>query len=97
MRLRITKRDIVAAILISLAAGVLSASPLLERLHGLSLDALTTLRWEPFGSRRDPSASPVVVAWGPPGSGPELEAYSNGYVGERSERQNATADTTSTT
>jgi len=61
MRLRITKRDIVAAILISLAAGVLSASPLLERLHGLSLDALTSMRWELFGSRRDPSASPVVV------------------------------------
>ena len=61
MRLRFTKRDIAAALLISLVAGVLFASPLFERLHGLSIDALTALRWEFLGSRSPPSTSPVVV------------------------------------
>lgn len=61
MRLRITKRDVAAAVLISVVAGILFASPLFARLQGISLDALTTLRWQVLGSRSDPASSPVVV------------------------------------
>ena len=61
MRLRITKRDVAAAVLISLVAGILFASPLFARLQGLSLDALTALRWEFLGSGSDAASSPVVV------------------------------------
>ncbi|MEZ5819212.1 MAG: adenylate/guanylate cyclase domain-containing protein [Bradyrhizobium sp.] len=50
-----------AAAFISLAVGLWFASPLSGNLQGLSLDALTTLRWEFLGSRSRPSASPVVV------------------------------------
>lgn len=58
---RIGRRDIVAAILIALVAGAAVTSPPLERLHGLSLDILTALRWMLVGDRRDPATSPVVV------------------------------------
>ena len=61
MRLRITRKNVVAAFLISVVAGILFASPPFARLQGLSLDALTTLRWEIFGDRRYPASSPVVV------------------------------------
>src|SRR5205807_1134782 len=39
----------------------LAASPALERVHGLSLDILTALRFEMFGNRDSPAASPTVV------------------------------------
>lgn len=58
---RIGTRDIVAAILIALAAGAAFASPPLQNLQGLSLDILTALRWTLIGDRRDPATSPVVV------------------------------------
>lgn len=61
MRLRITRRNVVAALLISLASGILFTSPPLARLQGLSLDTLTALRWELFGHRGYPASSPVVV------------------------------------
>lgn len=58
---RIGRRDIVAAIVIALVAGAAFTSPPFERLQGLSLDILTTLRWKLIGDRRDPATSPVVV------------------------------------
>ncbi|MBI5263597.1 MAG: adenylate/guanylate cyclase domain-containing protein [Bradyrhizobium sp.] len=56
---RITRRNVVAALLIALVSGASLAS--IELLQGLSLDLLTTLRWELFGDRRYPASSPVVV------------------------------------
>lgn len=56
---RITRRDLVAALVIALLCGAPLAS--IELLQGLSLDLLTTLRWELFGDRRYPATSPVVV------------------------------------
>jgi adenylyltransferase/sulfurtransferase len=41
-RLRFTKRDIAAALVFSVIAGILFTSPPFARLQGLSLDALTT-------------------------------------------------------
>jgi hypothetical protein len=54
-------RDAIAAAVIALAAGLLTASPALELLKGLSLDALTALRWRAIGARHDPASSPAVV------------------------------------
>ncbi|MBC9877027.1 adenylate/guanylate cyclase domain-containing protein [Bradyrhizobium sp. INPA01-394B] len=58
---RIGRRNIVATVLMALVAGAAFASPPLQRLHGLSLDLLTTLRWNSIGDRRDVATSPVVV------------------------------------
>jgi adenylate cyclase len=58
---RTAKRDILAVVIIALITGIFFASPALEIVHGLSIDALTTLRWDFFGDRRDPTAAPVVV------------------------------------
>ncbi|MDN3278489.1 adenylate/guanylate cyclase domain-containing protein [Frankia sp. RB7] len=58
---RIGRRDIVAAILIALIAGVAFTSPPLLTLQGISLDILTALRWKLVGDHRDPATSPVVV------------------------------------
>ena len=58
---RIGRRDIVAAIVISLIAGAAFTSPPLQALQGLSLDILTALRWTLVGDGRDPTTSPVVV------------------------------------
>ena len=58
---RVTRRDAVAIILVALACGIISALPPLNFVHGWSIDALTALRWEVFGSRRDPAPAPVVV------------------------------------
>jgi class 3 adenylate cyclase/CHASE2 domain-containing sensor protein len=57
----IRRRDALAALAIALLAGILAASPALDPLRGLSLDALTALRWRVIGSRHDPAASPAVV------------------------------------
>ncbi|UPK34016.1 adenylate/guanylate cyclase domain-containing protein [Bradyrhizobium sp. 186] len=57
----IGRRDIVAAILIALLAGVIFTSPPLQMLQGLSLDILTAMRGKLIGDRRDPATSPVVV------------------------------------
>ncbi len=56
---RITRRDVLAAVLIALVSGAAFTSS--EFLQGLSLDVLTTLRWELFGDRSYPASSPVVV------------------------------------
>jgi adenylate cyclase len=58
---RITRRDILAIIAIALISGLLGTAPLLERVHGLSIDILTALRSELYSARRDAAASPTVV------------------------------------
>jgi adenylate cyclase/guanylate cyclase len=54
-------RAAAAAFLIALAAGLLAASPALDGLRGLSIDALTMLRWRVFGEPHPPASSPTVV------------------------------------
>jgi adenylate cyclase len=58
---RVTRRDVVAIILVALMCGVVSTLPPFSLIHGWSIDALTRLRWEVFGTRRDPAAMPVAV------------------------------------
>jgi len=53
-------RDAIAALAIALVAGLIAVSPAFERLHGLSIDALTALRWRAFGQMHDPRSSPTV-------------------------------------
>jgi len=55
------RRDALAATVIAIAAGLLTAAPQLDLLRGLTIDALTTLRWRALGSRHDPASSPTVV------------------------------------
>ncbi len=54
-------RDALAVATIVLGCAAAAVSPATERLRGLSLDALTALRWQAFGPRHDPAASPAVV------------------------------------
>jgi class 3 adenylate cyclase len=46
---------------IAAASGLFFASPALDLAHGLSIDALTALRWRVFGQRHDPAAAPAVA------------------------------------
>jgi hypothetical protein len=55
------RRDALAVAGIALLAGLLCSSPAVDVVRGLSLDALTALRWQAFGPRHDAAASPVVV------------------------------------
>jgi adenylate cyclase len=57
----VTKRDAVAIAAVVLVCGFASALPPLNLIHGWSIDALTALRWEAFGARRDPATTPVAV------------------------------------
>ncbi len=57
----IGKRDTLAAFIIALLSGAFAASPALDTINGLSIDALTALRWHAFGQRHDAAAAPVVV------------------------------------
>jgi hypothetical protein len=61
VKLRRTTRDLLAIAVVALICGALSASPLFDFAHGLSLDVLTALRWQMFGVRVDPAASSAVV------------------------------------
>ncbi len=54
-------RDAGAALVIAVLAGLLILAPPLDRLHGLSIDLLTALRWRVFGKMHEPQASPAVV------------------------------------
>src|SRR6266481_3889155 len=58
---RVIRRDAVAIILVALTCGIFSVLPPFHFIHGWSIDALTALRWEVFGVRRDPGSAPVVV------------------------------------
>jgi CHASE2 domain-containing sensor protein len=49
------------ALLVSIGAGLLAASPALDGLAGLSLDVLTALRWRIFGNPHPPQDSRAVV------------------------------------
>jgi adenylate cyclase len=55
------RRDAAAIILVALVCGLIPALPPFSFIHGWSLDALTALRWELFGARRDPASTPVAV------------------------------------
>ena len=61
MNARRVTRDAIAATAIALACASMAVSPALDRIHGLSLDILTALRFEMFGNRHHPAASPAVV------------------------------------
>jgi adenylate cyclase len=56
-----TTHDLVAIAAIALICAAVSVSPPLKSVHGWSIDILTALRWEMFGKRHDPVASPAVV------------------------------------
>jgi adenylate cyclase len=55
------RRDAVAVVVAALACGLVTAFPPFSFVHGWSIDALTALRWEVFGARFDPAATPVAV------------------------------------
>ena len=61
MKLGRTTRDAIAAAAIVLVCAAVSVSPAFNMIHGLSIDILTALRWEMFGSRQQPASSPAVV------------------------------------
>ena len=56
-----TTRDAIAIASIVLVCAAVSVSPAFDRIQGLSIDILTALRWQVFGKRHDPAASPAVV------------------------------------
>ena len=58
---RIRYRDALFAIAVALLAGIAAASPTLDVLRGMSIDALTALRWRAIGQIHDPMTSPAVV------------------------------------
>jgi serine phosphatase RsbU (regulator of sigma subunit)/CHASE2 domain-containing sensor protein len=58
---RVRLRAAAVAFSIALCAGLLAASPAFDRLRGLSLDALTMLRWRAFGNAHPSASSPAVV------------------------------------
>lgn len=58
---RVIGRDAVAIVLASLICSLIFVLPPFNRIHGWSIDALTALRWEVFGPRRDPGSTPVAV------------------------------------
>src|ERR1700737_732093 len=55
------RRDAVAIIVVALACGLGSGCSPFSLIHGWSIDALTALRWQMFGARRDPASTPVAV------------------------------------
>jgi class 3 adenylate cyclase/CHASE2 domain-containing sensor protein len=55
------RRDAIAIVLVALASSLVTALPPFNLIHGWSIDALTALRWEVFGRRRDPASTPVAV------------------------------------
>jgi class 3 adenylate cyclase/CHASE2 domain-containing sensor protein len=59
---RIGRRDAAVAAIIALAAGLATALPAFDRVRGLSLDALTSLRWHLFGAARRADSPTAVVA-----------------------------------
>ncbi|WP_171709234.1 adenylate/guanylate cyclase domain-containing protein [Bradyrhizobium archetypum] len=59
--MRRSTRDRIAIAAIALVCAAASVSPAARPIRGLSLDILTALRWEVFGRRQDPAASPAVV------------------------------------
>ncbi len=58
---RLSRGNVIAAIVIALVCGVIPALPAFDIVRGFSIDVLTALRWELFGQRYDPQSSPTVV------------------------------------
>jgi adenylate cyclase len=58
---RTLRRNAVVAIIIAVTAALIAISPAFGLLNGISVDALTALRWLAFGQMRDPASSPAVV------------------------------------
>ena len=58
---RADRRHLLAVVIIAGTIGIAAASPAFDRLRGLSLDALTALRWRVFGLMHEPAASSSVV------------------------------------
>jgi adenylate cyclase len=61
LKIRRTTLDLLAVTLIAFACGALSVSSLFDIAHGLSIDALTALRWNLWGGRQVPASSSAVV------------------------------------
>jgi len=61
LRIRRSTRDKLVIAAIALVCAAASVSPIARPIRGLSIDLLTALRWEVFGRRQDPAASPAVV------------------------------------
>src|SRR5689334_20875307 len=57
----VRRRDALVAVMIAIAAGIAAASPAFGLLHGMSIDALTALRWYAFGPARASATSPTVI------------------------------------
>jgi adenylate cyclase len=57
----VSRRDAVAVLVIAVASGFLSVLPPFNLTHGWSIDALTALRWQLLGPRRDAATAPVAV------------------------------------
>lgn len=58
---RISRRDILAVLAIAVVSGLIAVTPLLEGVHGWSLDVLTALRSQLYGARHPAAESPAVV------------------------------------
>ena len=54
-------RDTSAVLLIALFSGIVTVLPAFDLLRGLSIDALTALRWHIYGHIHNPASSPTVV------------------------------------
>jgi adenylate cyclase len=54
-------RAALAVLLIALAAALVVASPVLDRVRGLSVDILTALRWRIYGNAHPPESSAAAV------------------------------------
>src|SRR5262245_43686974 len=59
---RMRRRDAVAAAIIALIAGIVTALPVFDVVRGLSLDLLTGLRWRLFASAQQTESPSAVVA-----------------------------------
>jgi adenylate cyclase len=55
------RRDLLTVLLIAFVIATLASLPLFDRLHGLSIDVLTWLRWRTVGQLHDPAKSPTTV------------------------------------
>src|SRR4051794_39259509 len=58
---RISRRDIIAFVIISVVSGSLFNWQPFDGEHGLSIDILTALRWRMFGTRQQSASENTVV------------------------------------
>ena len=55
------RRNVLVTVALAMVCGIAVATPPLDVLRGLSLDALTGLRWWTFGNVQSPTMSPTVI------------------------------------